>query len=129
MKQRAGLFERRTVPLDSVAVTVGRREFQAVACLPTFVPLPSPARLPNVRHAFPKGCQMGGGFKGRRAAALLTGALGMTGAQRFEQLVHRRPVGEGDTGVGAQAVEVAVHSRVNAVDRALRHRGLSHAAR
>ena len=31
LKQRAGLFQRRTVSLDSVAATVGRREFQAVA--------------------------------------------------------------------------------------------------
>ncbi len=31
LKKRAGLFEQRTVPLDSVPVTVGKREFQGIA--------------------------------------------------------------------------------------------------
>ncbi len=31
LKRRAGLFERRTVPLDSVTAVVGRREFQQIA--------------------------------------------------------------------------------------------------
>jgi beta-N-acetylhexosaminidase len=31
LKERAGLFQRRTVPLDSVAAVVGRRDFEALA--------------------------------------------------------------------------------------------------